>query len=77
MPRLPIDYSNAVIYKLSCKDKSITEIYIGSTTHFTNRKNQHKTSCNNSNNKVENKTSEICHFRQISIFAFIIIRLNL
>ena len=54
MPRLAIDYSNAVIYKLSCKDKSITEIYIGSTTHFINRKNTHKTCCHTVNNKVYN-----------------------
>ena len=54
MPRLPIDYSNAVIYKLSCKDKSITEIYIGSTTHFINRKHNHKSSCNYSNGKEYN-----------------------
>lgn len=50
MPRLAIDYSNAVIYKLSCKNKSITEIYIGSTTNFTKRKYQHKHSCINTNN---------------------------
>jgi hypothetical protein len=54
MPRLPIDYSNAFIYKLSCKDKSITEVYIGSTTHFINRKYTHKSSCINSNNKDYN-----------------------
>lgn len=54
MPRLPIDYSNAVIYKLSCKDKNITEIYIGSTTHFINRKNMHKSCCNNIESKKYN-----------------------
>ena len=54
MPRLPIDYSNAVIYKLSCKDKSITEIYIGSTTNFTKRKYEHKKICNNPNNQKYN-----------------------
>lgn len=55
MPKLPIDYSNAIIYKLSCKDKNITELYIGSTTNFTNRKNQHKTACNNSSGKNYNQ----------------------
>ena len=54
MPRLPIDYSNAVIYKLSCKDKSITEIYIGSTTNFRKRKWEHKYGCNNLNNRSYN-----------------------
>lgn len=59
MPRLPIDYSNAVIYKLSCKNKNITEIYIGSTTNFIKRKNKHKSSCNNSNIKEYNNQKYI------------------
>jgi len=45
MPRTPINYKNAVIYKLCCKDVNITDIYIGSTTNFTKRKNGHKQSC--------------------------------
>ena len=51
MPRKPIDYTNAVIYKLTCKNPEITDIYVGSTTQFTKRKNQHKSACNNKNNK--------------------------
>ena len=49
MPRLPKDYSKGLIYKLCCKDTSITEIYVGSTTNFTQRKRTHKNTCNNSN----------------------------
>ena len=63
MPRLPIDYSNAVIYKLSCKDKNITELYIGSTTNFTVRKNQLKLACNNIKN-VKNNCKKYQFFRQ-------------
>ena len=47
MPRKPIDYSNTIIYKLCCKDPSITDVYVGHTTNFTNRKGHHKINCNN------------------------------
>ena len=50
MPKVKADYSNTIIYKLCCNDPSITEIYIGHTTNFTQRKNKHKSSCNNNNN---------------------------
>ena len=42
-----VNYNNSIIYKLCCKDPMITDIYIGSTTNFTRRKNQHKSDCNN------------------------------
>ena len=47
MPKTPKDFSKAVVYKLCCKDVEITEIYVGSTTNFTQRKKQHKSDCNN------------------------------
>ena len=47
MPKTKIDYSNTTIYKLCCKDITITEIYIGHTTDMRRRKWQHKTACNN------------------------------
>ena len=47
MPKNQMDYSNTIIYKLCCKDPSITDIYIGHTTNFTQRKNQHKNLTNN------------------------------
>ena len=47
MPKLPIDYSNTTIYKLVHKeDYDNANIYIGSTTDFIRRKNNHKTVCN-------------------------------
>ena len=51
MPKGQINYSNVVICKLSCKDKSITDKYIGSTTNFTKRKYQHKQACIQPTNK--------------------------
>ena len=55
MPKLEIDYSNTIIYKITCKDKSIKEIYVGHTTNFVQRKYTHKQSCNNNyNSKLYN-----------------------
>jgi len=51
MPRLAIDYSKSIIYKICCKDTNITDCYIGSTTNFTNRKNRHKSNCNSNSKK--------------------------
>ena len=51
MTRLKINYQNLMIYKIVCKDLSITPVYIGSTTDFTNRKYDHKSSCENVNGK--------------------------
>lgn len=45
MPRKPVDWSRCVIYKIWKDDL----FYIGSTTHFTERKAKHKYSCNNKN----------------------------
>lgn len=41
------NYANGIIYKLCCNDSTITDIYIGSTTNFTKRKQSHKYCCNN------------------------------
>jgi hypothetical protein len=49
MPRLPIDYQKCVMYKIVCSDINVTEIYVGHTTDFIRRKQQHKTCCNNEN----------------------------
>jgi len=54
MPRKEVDYSKTVIYKIVCNDLAITDLYIGSTTDFTKRKNQHKSTCNNLNGKRYN-----------------------
>ena len=39
------DYSKGYIYKIVCKDSSVREMYIGSSTDFY-RKCKHKSSCN-------------------------------
>jgi hypothetical protein len=47
MPRQPINYANSIIYKIVCKDISITDLYVGHTTSFTHRKREHKSRCIN------------------------------
>ena len=55
MPKLPINYSNTTIYKLVHKeDYDNANTYIGSTTDFIRRKNNHKNNCNNEKNKEYN-----------------------
>ena len=34
MPKDIIDYSNTIIYKIYCKNETITDIYVGHTTNF-------------------------------------------
>ena len=59
MPRLPVDYNNTVIYKIVCNDLSIKDLYVGHTTDFRTRKNQHKTMCNRSNEKYNYKVYQV------------------
>jgi hypothetical protein len=54
MPRLPIDYSKTIIYKIVCNDLNINDVYVGSTTDFTRRKRQHKHCCNSEKSKSYN-----------------------
>ena len=55
MPKLPIDHSNTIIYKLVKNDDyDNANIYIGSTTDFIRRKNNHKSSCINEKDKGYN-----------------------
>jgi hypothetical protein len=49
------DYSRTIIYKLCSKDPLITDIYVGHTKNFKQRKNTHKTSCCNENDKKYNQ----------------------
>jgi hypothetical protein len=51
MPRNPINYKNTVIYHFVCNDKTITDLYVGSTTEFTRRKSHHKNNCINENSR--------------------------
>jgi hypothetical protein len=52
MPRLAMDYSKCVIYKIVCQDPEINECYVGHTTNFKSRKNQHKSNSKTSNFKL-------------------------
>jgi hypothetical protein len=45
MPKVPMDYSNTIIYKIVCRDLEIKNCYVGHTTNFTKRKGRHKSSC--------------------------------
>jgi len=47
MPKTEIDYSNTIIYKITCKDSNVNDIYVGHTTNFVQRKHAHKQSCIN------------------------------
>jgi hypothetical protein len=47
MPKIEIDYSNTIIYKITCKDTSVNDVYVGHTTNFVQRKHAHKQSCIN------------------------------
>ena len=49
MPKVDIDYSNTIFYKIFCKDPTIKDIYVGMTTNFVQRKHAHKQSCKNEN----------------------------
>jgi hypothetical protein len=49
-----VNYNNSMVYKLVSNDINIKDFYIGSTVNFRRRKSQHKTSCNNSNDRAHN-----------------------
>ncbi len=53
MPKTPRDFSQGLIYSIICKTDE-TLIYVGSTTNFTQRKNRHKTACNNEKHRDHN-----------------------
>lgn len=40
------DYSNTHIYKIVCKDKTITDCYVGHTTNLKLRQTNHRDKCN-------------------------------
>ena len=47
MPKTEIDYSNTIIYKITCKDTNVKDVYVGHTTNFVQRKHAHKQGCVN------------------------------
>ena len=51
MPKIAIDYSKIVIYKIVCNDLNVKDLYVGSTIDFRKRKYSHKSTCNNTADK--------------------------
>ena len=47
MPKIETDYSNTIIYKITCKDTNIKDLYVGHTTNFVQRKYSHEKLCIN------------------------------
>ena len=45
MPKIIIDYSNTIFYKIVCKDPRITYKYVGHTTNYVQKKHYHKYHC--------------------------------
>ena len=40
------DYSKTIIYEIICNDPTITDCYVGSTTDYSHREQEHKFNCN-------------------------------
>ena len=59
MPKTYIDYSNTNIYKITCKDETISDVYVGHTTNFVQRKYAHKICCTNNNNNNNCKLYQV------------------
>ena len=53
MPKVPIDYSKTIIYKIEHIDYE-NLVYVGFTTNWDRRKYSHKSNCNNHNTKDYN-----------------------
>ena len=54
MPKKAMNYSNACVYKICCRDLEVTDVYVGSTTNLAKRRYQHKTTCTNEKDKNHN-----------------------
>ena len=46
-----MNYSDCVIYKITCTNPDIKSIYVGHTFNLYNRSLEHKSNCYNQNNK--------------------------
>ena len=55
MARKAKSYQNSVIYKITCKDNNVKDVYIGSTRDFINRRCCHKGSCCDKSNSSYNQ----------------------
>lgn len=51
---MKVDYSKTFIYKLCCNDINVKDIYVGHSTDYKSRNNDHKKCCNNVNSKEYN-----------------------
>ena len=47
MPKTPVNYSDTIFYRLVYRDLTITDVYVGCTTNFRQRKLAHKNNCSN------------------------------
>ena len=54
MPPKPMNFSKTVIYKICCRDLTVTDVYVGSTTHIVKRRCNHKSRCANETGKHYN-----------------------
>jgi hypothetical protein len=54
MPRGIVDYSNTIIYKITCKTPSVTQYFVGHTTNLSQKKRAIKITCNDSSKKDYN-----------------------
>lgn len=54
MPKQAINYSKTIMYRIVCKNPEIKDCYVGSTTDFKSRKQQHKICCNCETSKKNN-----------------------
>lgn len=55
MPKLTNYETNEIIfYKFCCKSDNIHNCYVGHTSNFNRRKHEHKSRCNNENDKKYN-----------------------
>ena len=46
-----MNYETTYFYKLCCKDVNITDIYVGHTTNFVQRRSRHKNNCSHTDYK--------------------------
>jgi hypothetical protein len=54
MPRGKVNYSNTIIYKITCKDPTIKHYFVGHTTNFSQKKHALKTTCSDSSKRDYN-----------------------
>lgn len=49
-----MNYENGTIYKIACKNLNIKDVYVGSTIHYEQRINHHRSVCNNPHSRAYN-----------------------